>query len=131
MIEMRASQPSRFVLNGLIATAVHYGVLVLCLQGLGLASAGIANTLAAGVGVTVSFLGSRHFVFRRSDTPLLGQMSRFWLLYVALALIQGGWLFLWTDLARLDYRVGFLVGILFQAIGSYVGGSRWVFSPRS
>jgi len=93
--------------------------------------AGLANTLAAGGGIAASFIGSRHFVFRAQREPLLGQLSRFWALYLALALVQGAWLFLWTDLARLDFRPGFLIGVAIQTVGAYYGGRQWVFSPRN
>lgn len=129
--ERRGAQEARFVLNGLIATLAHYAALLIFLHALRLPSAGLSNALAALVGITVSFFGSRHFVFRSVAEPLLGQISRFWVLYSSLAAIQGGWLYLWTDVGGLDYRVGFLVGVAIQTLGSYFGGRLWVFSPRS
>lgn len=131
LADVSVSQPARFVVNGLVATAVHFGLLWFCLEVLHLRWAGLANTLAAGAGIATSFIGSRHFVFRARREPLLGQLSRFWVLYVALALVQGAWLFFWTDLAGLDFRPGFLVGIAIQTVGAYYGGRQWVFSPRN
>jgi putative flippase GtrA len=125
---LRGAEAVRFVLNGLAATAAHFLTLTFLLHGVQLASAGAANTLAAAVGISVSFLGSRHFVFRAASHAALPQLARFWTLYVLLALAQGLVLFLWTDLARLDYRIGFLIGTLLQALGAYLGGRHWVFS---
>ncbi|HRQ65777.1 MAG TPA: GtrA family protein [Xanthomonadaceae bacterium] len=122
-----AFQPLRFVLNGLAATLVHYLVLSFFMHGIGLPSAGLANTLAAGVGIVVSFLGNRHFVFRAAAAPVGDQLIRFWTLYVLLAMLQGLLLFLWTDLGGLDYRIGFLIGVALQAVLSYLGGRHWVF----
>lgn len=119
------------MINGLAATAAHFLTLAFLLHVAHLPSAGIANTLAAGVGITVSFLGSRHYVFRAAQQPALGQFARFWVLYLLLALLQGLILFLWTDLAGLDYRIGFLIGTMVQALGAYVGGRSWVFSRPS
>jgi putative flippase GtrA len=122
-----AARPVRFVLNGLAATVVHYLVLVLCLHGLGIPSAGLSNTIASGAGIAVSFLGNRHFVFRAAAVPMRDQLVRFWALYVLLALLQGLLLFLWTDLGGFDYRIGFLIGVVLQAVLSYLGGRHWVF----
>ena len=60
-------QVARYIVNGLFATAVHYGVLTFCLTVLQLPSAGVANLIAAVFGITASFFGSRYFVFRRPD----------------------------------------------------------------
>lgn len=128
---MRAAEALRFVANGIAATAAHYLVLVLLLDGVGLRSAGVANMLAAAVGITASFLGSRHFVFRAAAGRALPQLARFWVLYLLLALLQGLILFLWTDLAGLDYRIGFLIGTAVQAAGAYLGGRSWVFRRPS
>ena len=128
---MRGAEALRFVLNGLAATAAHFLTLAFLLQVAGLPSAGLANTLAAVIGITVSFLGSRHFVVRAGQQPVLGQFARFWTLYLLLALLQGLILFLWTDLAGLDYRIGFVIGTVVQALGAYVGGRVWVFNRPS
>lgn len=131
MADAFASQPSRFLLNGLVATAVHFLVLAFCLHVLQLPSAGASNVLAALVGITASFFGSRHYVFRAHRESIWTQVQRFWLLYLALSLVQGLVLFLWSDLAGLDYRAGFLIGVVIQAVSSYYGGRHWVFRPRS
>jgi putative flippase GtrA len=128
---LRAAEALRFVLNGLAATAAHFLTLAFLLHVARLPSAGVANTLAAVIGITVSFLGSRYFVFRAGQQPVLGQFARFWTLYLLLALVQGVILFFWTDLAGLDYRIGFLIGTVVQALGAYVGGKLWVFSRPS
>jgi hypothetical protein len=33
----------------------------------------------------------------------------------------------WTDWAKLDYRIGFLIGTFLQMVCSYFGGKHWVF----
>ena len=100
----------RFVVNGLVATAVHYAVLTFNLQVLGFGSAGLANLCAAVVGITSSFLGSRFYVFAQSaQQPWLPQLLKFSGLYGAIALLHGLVLWLWTDRLGLDYRAGFLL----------------------
>jgi putative flippase GtrA len=121
------SQIVRYGVNGVVATGVHYGVLVLLLEQLQVRSAGVANLAAAGFGISASFLGNRYFVFGQTQSALLRQAWRFSLLYGVIAFIHGGILFLWTDLYQLDYRAGFLVATFFQFVFSYVGNRFLVF----
>ncbi|MCY7317129.1 MAG: GtrA family protein [Ramlibacter sp.] len=121
-------QVARYIVNGLLATAVHYGVLTFCLAVLKLPSAGVANLIAAVFGITASFFGSRYFVFRRPDEPMRSQAARFALLYGAIALLHALVLALWTDLLGLDYRLGFLLATGLQVTLSYWGNKRLVFN---
>lgn len=120
-------QGARFIVNGLVATAVHFGVLAFGLEVLELPSAGVANFIAALFGITASFLGNRHFVFRAAHAPALPQALSFGALYALLALAHGFILYLWTDRAGLDYRIGFLVATGFQLAISYFGNKTLVF----
>lgn len=121
------SEFARYLLNGLLATATHFGVLTWALEVARLPSAGLANLMAALVGITVSFLGNRHFVFRSTTRPASGQMLRFGLLYGGLALLHGTLLYLWTDRAAFDYRLGFLLATGVQVVISYLGNKKLVF----
>lgn len=120
-------QPIRYVINGLAATCVSYAVLSACIHLARIPSAGVSNFIAAILGITASFIGSRYFVFPGGTESIWHQLTRFWLLYAALALVQAAVLFAWTDVAGLDYRVGFLVGTFLQMVCSYFGGKHWVF----
>jgi putative flippase GtrA len=120
---------ARFVVNGLLAAGVHFAALYALLELVGLRSAGLANLLAAGPGVAASFLGNRYFVFRAGDAPWGGQAARFLALYAATALVHGAVLLCWTDLAGLDYRVGFLLATALQVVLSYLGNRTLVFRP--
>lgn len=122
-----SAQVVRYVINGLAATAVHFGLLYLNLKVLGVPSAGLANLMAAAGGITASFLGSRYFVFRASGQPWLAQAGRFGVLYALIAGLHGAVLFAWTDLAGQDYRLGFLIATALQMLCSYVGNQRLVF----
>jgi putative flippase GtrA len=118
----------RYVVNGVAATIVHYTVLRTGLEILHLPSAGLANFLGAIFGIAVSFAGSRWFVFRSFDEPLTRQAMKFVALYAAIACMHAIVLFAWTDLWRLDYTIGFLLGIVGQVIGSYFGNRFLVFN---
>jgi putative flippase GtrA len=127
MDRLLSIQPVRYVINGVAATCVSYAVLNFCIRVLHIPSAGVANFMAAVVGITFSFVGSRHFVFPGAKESIWHQLARFWLLYAILALMQAAVLFLWSDLAKQDYRIGFLIGTFLQMVCSYLGGKHWVF----
>lgn len=121
------SRPFRYIVNGLVATAVHFAVLTFNLKVLGFASAGLANLVAAVFGITASFAGSRFYVFRGSAEPLFRQIYRFILLYVSIALLHGVLLYAWTDVMALNYIAGFGIATVMQVIFSYWGNKILVF----
>jgi putative flippase GtrA len=123
----QALEISRYVINGLVATAVHYGVLNINLGFLEFKSAGVANFVAAIFGIGTSFLGSRYFVFKRTEELMLHQALKFSGLYGAIAVLHGFFLWVWTDLQGLDYRLGFLIATLLQTSISYLGNKLLVF----
>ena len=120
----------RYGINGVFATAIHYACLTLALRVLAFPSAGIANFCAALVGISVSFLGSRYFVFRVFSETLLQQLGRFVGLYGLIAVLHAILLFFWTDLMRLNYNLGFAFGIVLQVVISYFGNRHIVFRDR-
>lgn len=120
-------QVLRYIVNGLVATAVHYSILRFNLEVVGMPSAGVANAIAAMFGITVSFLGSRYFVFRASSGGLARQGLLFVLSYGLIALLHGLILYLWTDRAGLDYTLGFLVATVMQVACSFVINKFMVF----
>ena len=118
---------ARYIVNGLVATAVHFAILTFNLEVLHMASAGLANFVAAILAISVSFMGSRHFVFRAAHAPVLRQAVFFVVLYTLIAVGHGLILYLWTDRAGLDYRLGFLVATGFQVACSFIGNKLLVF----
>lgn len=118
----------RYLVNGLFATAVHYATLALLIQFMHLASAGAANFLAAVVGITTSFLGSRRFVFRGHAAGWPQQLWRFVALYGVFALIHASMLCVWTDRLGYDFRVGFLLATGLQTMVSFFANKMLVFS---
>ena len=118
----------RYVINGVVATAVHYSVLTFNLKVLDAQSAGVANLFAAVVGISISFLGSRYYVFRKTDAYIVHQASKFVLLYATIACLHGLILFGWTDIWHLDFRIGFLIATGMQVSVSYLGNKILVFN---
>lgn len=123
----QSEELTRYVINGVVATVVHYGVLSFNLDVLNFPSAGLANLVAAAVGITTSFLGSRYFVFRKTGEFIATQAIKFSGLYGGIAVLHGLVLLIWTDWLGLDYRLGFLIATVFQVSLSYVGNKLLVF----
>lgn len=119
----------RYVINGLVATGVHFAVLTLLVEVVHVPSKGVANLLAAAVAIVASFLGNRYFVFAATQARASGQLCRFVLLYAAIALVNGGLMALWSDLFKFDYRIGFVLISIIQFILSFLGNRLLVFKP--
>jgi putative flippase GtrA len=117
----------KYIINGLIATAIHYSVLKFNIEVLHLHSAAVANMIAAIFGITVSFFGSRYYVFRKANYPFKGQAIKFCFLYGLVAILHGFVLLVWTDWLRFDYRLGFLIATTFQISITYLGNKFLVF----
>jgi len=127
-VKNKTKELARYMINGIVATTVHYGVLSFNLNILDVTSAGAANLVAAIFGITVSFLGNRYFVFNKTEDGLLKQALKFSSLYAAIAILHGIILFVWSDRMGFDYRVGFLIATAFQVSLSYWGNKKMVFS---
>jgi len=130
-VTVNSEQPgeiARYVINGLVATAIHYTVLTINIEILQLSSAGIANFIAASFGITASFIGSRYFVFKKHHLPASEQAIKFIILYGSIAVIHGLMLSIWSDWLNFDYRVGFLIATGIQVILSYFGNKIMVFT---
>ena len=121
-----AGRVLRFVLNGLFATAVHYAVLAGLVEGAGMASAAVANALAAVCGIAVSYFGNRSFVLR-SRAPHRRAGPRFLAGYAAVVALHGGAMALWADLGGLDYRIGFLLFTGLAAVLTFLLNRFFVF----
>jgi putative flippase GtrA len=122
-----ASELIRYGINGVFATAVHFGALYANINWLGIQSAGLANLLAAILGISFSFLGSRYFVYKNQADTIWRQAIRFASLYAGIACIHGALLWAWTDWQHQDYRAGFLIATAAQISLSYFGNKFLVF----
>ena len=121
------SELIRYLVNGVVATLIHFGVLSFLMNHQILHSAGLANLFASTAGIGCSFLGSRYFVFQRRDGHFFDHALKFLGLYGSIALLNGGILFVWTDVLGYDYRPGFLIATGLQILSSYTGNKHFVF----
>lgn len=124
---LNGQRPFRYLVNGFVATGVHFVVLVFSMQVLNWSSAGAANGLAAIFGIATSFVGSRYYVFKHSRETAASQISKFLMLYLCIALLHAGVLLVWADYYQLNYVVGFFVATLMQLMLSYWGNKVLVF----
>jgi putative flippase GtrA len=127
-VNPQATELARYVVNGLVATAVHFAVLSFNLKVWVLPSAGVANFIAAFFGIATSFVGSRYFVFKKRSESIFSQAIKFACLYGVIAILHGLVLYCWTDRWGYDYRLGFLLATLLQISLSYVGNKTLVFN---
>jgi putative flippase GtrA len=118
---------SRYVINGLFATFVHYIVLYINIELLDMRIVGLANFIGAIFGITFSFFGNKYFVFKDQKTKLANQFLIFCLLYLLIAVFHGAALFFWTDMYGFDYRLGFIIASFIQFALSYFGNKLLVF----
>lgn len=111
----------------MFATLVHFSALYIGIEIIKLDSIGFSNFIAAFFGIAVSFLGNKFFVFTDSKGNLYNQAVSFMLLYFSIALMHGVILYIWSDLYRMDYRIGFIIATILQILLSYTGNKKIVF----
>lgn len=127
LISLNGQRPFRYLVNGCLATAVHFAVLVFSMQVLNWSSAGVANGFAAIFGIATSFIGSRYYVFKHSLETVASQITKFLMLYLCIALLHAGVLLVWADYYQFNYVIGFFVATLMQLMLSYWGNKVLVF----
>lgn len=118
----------RYIINGIICTGIHFGVLSFNIKVLDFQSTGLANMIASVFGITASFIGSKYFVFPSRTESIFQQAVKFGLLYGVIALCHGFILFVWTDKLAYDYRIGFVFATIFQVLLSFIGNKLVVFN---
>lgn len=126
MVVTLSGRSFRFLINGLVATSVNYGVLVILIEYVGIEYVGIASLLSAIVGISISFIGNRLFVFR-SKAPVLMELVRFKTVYALTALFQALCMTLWSDKFSLNYTLGFIVITSISVFLSYFSNRFFVF----
>jgi putative flippase GtrA len=117
----------KYIINGLFATLIHFSILTFNIEILHSSSAGIANFIAAIFGITVSFIGSRYFVFQNHKGTVVYHAFKFVALYGGIAVLHGFILFVWADYYHMSYQIGFVLATAMQVILSYFGNKKVVF----
>lgn len=128
---MLKHEPIRYLINGVFATLVNYGILNFNMLILDMKSAGIANFIAAIFGIVTSFMGSRYFVYKNHTNTATSQIVRFLLLYGFIAVLSGFVLYVWSDLYGMSYQIGFVIATFVQMFFSYFGNKVLVFKNEN
>lgn len=122
----------KFIVNGLVATFVHYVVMLLISNYLiGIYS--IAYGIASIFGILTSFLGNKFFVFATSNQYHLPshttfkQLRSFLLLYGLIMLICSVLMGVLSDLLYINYNLSFMIALCVQTLLSFFGNKRYVF----
>lgn len=123
-------QKVRYLINGTLATIIHYSCLFFFVEILKIYSVGISNFFASIVGIIFSFLGNRYYVFNSINSSILIQLKSFLPLYYFLSVLQGIILYFWTDIYQYNYNLGFSFCILIQVSIGYFGGKYFVFKEK-
>lgn len=122
------AEAARYVINGLVATAVNWAVMRVCLDVLHIPWASLAYWVGALFGITTSFVGSRYFVFRKQDRPVMRQAVKFVVMYVIIAVLASGVVHVWSDWLHYDSNLGFILATGVQVGLSYFGNKKLVFT---
>lgn len=117
----------RYAINGAAATAIHFAVFQAASALLGPGFHGIANGIGSAFGITASFLGSRYFVFPHRRSDWRKELARFLPLYAALAVLNVGVMYFWSDVSGLNKELGFLVATAIQVVSTFFGNKYLVF----
>jgi putative flippase GtrA len=120
-------QMALYAINGAIATIAHYVALYICIERYNLNSAGFANFLASLVGIFVSFMGNRYIVFKNTNQKITRQFFKFSLVYVLIAFMHGGFLYVWSDILSKSYNHGFVIVVIIQFVFGYFASRKFVF----
>jgi putative flippase GtrA len=118
----------RFVINGLIATSIHFLVLYLCVDFLMVAYYGISNLIGAIFGTVYSFLGNKFYVFKDSNSNIFVQSSKFIGLYTCMAINHGAFLYYWSDIFNYNYMLGFLLITTLNTVLSFLVNKYKIFT---
>jgi putative flippase GtrA len=145
----RFEEPLRFLVVGLINTAINYGAFMLllwtvapgvallsvyhllALRLLGTHSYAVVQWIAWALCVPISTYMMRRFVFKRSGNFGF-QVLRAYGVYLPAQLIASGVLIFCVDVLRFPAPVGQLIALCFSTIISYLGHKLFTFrKPRA
>jgi putative flippase GtrA len=119
-----------FLINGFLATSVHFAALILFVNFAGL-SYGASNFLSFLVGSISSFLGNKFFVFKVTNKfRTSSQFINFFFLYLTLAFVHGIALYWWSDINEYNYIVGFLLITILNMVISFIFNKYIIFNAK-
>ena len=116
-----------FIINGLMATFVHFLLLVIFIEVFNMENIVVANISAGLLAIMFSFIGNRHFVFKSKTADLYSQIIKFLILYLIILFLHTLLMALLTVNIGLDYRISFVLVSAIMAITSFFMNKLIVF----
>jgi len=116
----------RFTINGLVATGVHYLVMVFAIHVLNITWYSLAYAFAFLFAVVTSFWGNKRFVFKSRQVQDF-QFVKFVVLYLGLLVMTSLTMWMVSDYGGLHYNAGFIIAVTMQFIGGYLGSRYLIF----
>lgn len=121
----------RFFLNGLFATIIHFFILYICINIIGVTFIGLANGVASIFGIIISFAGNKFFVFGNFNIKdILSQMQTYIFFYTLIAFMHASVMYIWSDLLGFTYVFGFIVVIFIQFTAGFYVNKKIIFKPQ-
>ncbi|MES9967875.1 MAG: GtrA family protein [Sedimenticola sp.] len=114
------SRGSRFALVGILATLVHYLVIVMLVDLLGWMGPTPATVVGSIFGIATAYAGNYLYVFGLSDRKHDHYAPRFVFTYLSVMAIHAGMMYLFADILGLRYEYGFVVATLFSATTTFI-----------
>jgi len=119
----------KFIINGLFATLVHFFAL-LSLSSFSPLNYGVSNFIGYIFGSISSFLGNKFFVFKPSNNiHTFTQALKFVFLYIFLAINSGVALYIWADINKYNFVIGFMGITALNTIISFLVNKFLIFNP--
>jgi putative flippase GtrA len=109
----------KFLLNGLISTLIHYVILVVAIEILGVVSIVLANMMAGATAVLYSFVGNKYYVFKSHDEVLYFQAFKFLIVYTLLIILHTIAMFVLTNKMSVSYHISFIMVSSLFAMASF------------
>lgn len=127
-------EPLRFAVIGVCATGVHFAILSLGVEVLGLLPT-LANALAFFCAVWATYLGQSRWVFRTAPAlqerqQALWRVSRFGVSVLAGFLGNITIMHVATQIWQIDYRIAFVICTLIVPVLTFLLNKFWVFEAR-
>jgi len=127
-VQFLFNQVSRFAAVGVVATLVHYLVIVLLVDLLHWVGPTPATVAGSVFGIATAYFGNAHFVFEIEERRHAVYVPRFVVIYLSVMAIHAGMMYLFADRMGLQYTVGFVVATAFSAITTFLANRYLVFN---
>lgn len=120
------SQARRFAIVGLVATAVHFSVIVIVVDLFRVSNATLATFLGTCVGIVISYLGHHRYTFSAVGEHRQ-RFVTFVAAYGAVMTLHAGLMYLLTEKFGLSYAIPFVAATGISTLITFVLNRQVVF----